>query len=131
MIQQDEAMPLLVEACPSFQKKWLEHVQEHGNELPYAAAGAFAEHLLALYQANDLSSFAAVAAAIERLHIHGSPWVKEFATIGVLEGIQNVWSHSPTDPESFARFLLPESRRWWEGLNRFWSGKATSVEPDT
>lgn len=129
MIQQDEAMPLLVEACPSFQEEWLRHVQEHGDELLYMAAGAFANHLLSLYQANDLSSFAAVAAAIERLHTQGSPWVKEFATIGVLEGIQNVWSHSSVDPEAFADFLLPESRRWWEGLNRFWSGKAPSVEP--
>jgi hypothetical protein len=130
MIEQQEAMPLLVEACPSFKEAWLEHQQEHGDELLYVAAGAFAQHLLALYQANSLSSLVATASAIERLHIEGSPWVKEFATIGILEGIQNVWSHSPIDPERFAVFLQPESQRWWKGLNNFWSGKAPHVAPD-
>ncbi len=130
MIEQKEVMPLLIEACPSFRDEWLEHLQEHGNELLYVAAGAFAQHLLSLYQAGNLSSFPATASVMERLHTEGSPWVKEFATIGILEGIQNVWSHSPTDPEQFATFLLPESRRWWQGLNNFWSGKAPNLAPD-
>lgn len=127
MIEQPEAMSLLVRACPSFAEGWREHVEEHGNELAYVAAGAFARHLLALHQANDISSFPAVAAAIERLHVDGSPWVKQFATIGVLEGVQNVWSHSNTDPEQFRRFLGPESQRWWQSLNNFWSGKTPYV----
>ncbi|WP_341675499.1 hypothetical protein [Niveibacterium sp. SC-1] len=130
MIEQHEAMQLLVEACPSFSEEWLAHLQEHGNELLYVAAGAFAEHLLSLHQAGNLSSFPAVASAIERLHTEGSPWVKEFATIGVLEGIQNVWSCSPTDLERFTLFLLPESQAWWKGLNSFWSGKAPYVAQD-
>jgi len=130
MIEQHEAMSLLVEACPSFTEEWLEHLQELGNESLYVAAGSFARHLLSLYQASNLSSFPAVAAAIERLHTEGSPWVKEFATIGVLEGVQNVWSHSPTDPERFALFLLPESQGWWRGLNSFWSGRMPHVTRD-
>jgi hypothetical protein len=130
MIEQHEAMPLLVEACPSFTEEWLEHMQEHENDLLYVAAGSFAHHLLALYQEINVSSFPAVAAAIERLHIEGSPWVKEFATTGVLESIQNVWSHSPINPERFALFLLPEGRRWWDGLNNFWSGTAPQVTRD-
>jgi hypothetical protein len=130
MIEQLEVMPLLVEACPSFEERWLKHFQERGNDLFYELAGAFADHLLSLQQANDLSSFPAVAAAIERFHVEGTPWVKEFATIGVLEGIQNVWSNNSTDPEMFGAFLLPESQRWWRGLNDFWSDKAPLVTRD-
>lgn len=130
MIEQYEAMPLLVEACPSFSDAWLEHLQENGNELLYVAAGSFAHHLLSLCQENKLSSFPAIAAAIERLHTEGSPWVKEFATVGILEGIQNVWSHSPIDPDRFSFFLLPESQRWWKSLNNFWSGKASHAARD-
>lgn len=127
MIQQAEAMPLLIEACPSFAGHWREHFEEHGSELLYVAAGSFAQHLFVLHQAKDISCFSAVAAAIERLHIEGSPWVKEFATIGVLEGIQNSWAHGNVDPESFFQLLGPESQRWWQSLNKFWSGKVPYV----
>ena len=123
-------MPLLIEACPSFSEGWREHAEEHGDDLAYVAAGAFARHLFVLHQANDPSSFLAVAAAIERLHLEGSPWVKEFATIGVLEGIQNVWSHSNADPEYFRSLLRPESQRLWDSLNNFWSGKVRYVGAD-
>lgn len=130
MIKQDQVMQILVEACPSFAAEWHLHVQEHGNDLLYAAAGAFADHLLALYRRGDLASLSAVAQAIERLHVEGSPWVKELATIGILEGVQNVWRNNQADPEYFAALLLPESQRWWRGLKNFWSGNAPAVRAD-
>lgn len=123
-------MPLLIEACPGFSEAWARHVQEHGNHLLYVAAGEFAEHLLGVYQSNDSSSLPAVGEDIEKLHVNGSPWVKEFATIGLLEGIQSVWANSNVDPELFQPFLGPESRRWWAGLNKFWSGQAPHVHGD-
>lgn len=128
MIEQFEAIPLLVTACPSFIDGWDEHIKTHGHDLAYVAASAFARHLFALYQAGKITEFPAVAVAIERLHIEGSPQVKEFATIGILEGVQNVWSNNNADPEQFQRFLGPESQRWWLSLNDFWSGKKTYVE---
>ena len=130
MIEQHEAMPVLLAACPSFSDGWREHVEEHGGDLQYVAAGEFARHLLALYEAENVASLSAAAAAIERLHVEGSPWVREFVTIGVLEGIQNVWSHNNVDPNHFAALLGPESRRWWQGLEEFWSGKAPDVRAD-
>jgi hypothetical protein len=127
MIEQPEAMPLLASACPSFAEEWSEHVREHGAEMAYVAAGAFAAHLLSLYRANEVTCFPAVAAVIERLHIEGSPWVKEFATIGVLEAVQNVWGNNDADPNAFCRFLGKESQWWWQSLNAFWSGKVPHV----
>lgn len=130
MIEQHDAMPLLVAACPSFSRQWEEHLREYGTDLQYVAAGAFAHHLLSLYQSQDLVAFPAIASVIERLHAEGSPWVREFATIGVLEGVQNVWSHSQVNPEEFFVFLGPESKRWWRGLSEFWSGKAPNVRAE-
>ena len=124
-------MPLLVDACPSFAGGWAEHVAEHGQDLAYVAAGSFARHLLKLHEAGTVSEFAAVAAVVERLHGEGSPWVKEFATIGILEGVQNVWSHRTSDPEQFRQLLGSESQRYWQSLNDFWSGKVPVVGAET
>ncbi len=128
MIEQHEVLQVLVDSCPSFSKDAQEHVAEYGNDLLYVAAGAFARHLLALQEEGSTSSLQGAAAVIEHLHIHGSPWVRAFATIGLLEGVQNTWSHSGSDPELFVQFLGPESARWWKGLNNFWSGAATHVK---
>ncbi|MDD2800595.1 MAG: hypothetical protein PHE96_03980 [Methylococcales bacterium] len=120
-------MKILVEACPSFTEEWEGHLRENGNELLYSAAGAFADHLLALYRLNDTLCFGAVGVAIERFYTEGSPWVREFATIGILEGIQNGWSNNEANPEDFVSFLGSESRQQWQSLNDFWNGKVPHV----
>ena len=127
MIEQQQAMELILEACPSFAAAWEEHLCEHGNDALYVAAGSLASHLLSLNRTGNVESFPAVANAIERLHAEGSPWVKEFATIGILEGIQNVWSNCGAEPEHFCQYLGSESRRWWQSLNDFWAGRAPYV----
>jgi len=130
MIQQAEVMQLLLEACPTFSGACAKHVQEYGNDLLYVAAGELAVHLLRVYESGDHSSLSAAGKAIEQLHVNGSPWVKEFATIGILEGIQNAWANNHVDPERFLPFLGPESQRWWGGLNKFWSGQVPHVRAD-
>lgn len=127
MIQKCEVMAVLLDVSPSFSQTWSEHLQTYGNDVLYVAAGEFASHVLSLYQMGDISTLHAVGEAIEELHVNGSPWVKEFATIGVLEGIQNVWGNSNVDPDLILPFLGPESHRWWSDLNKFWSGQAPLV----
>ena len=68
-----------------------------------------------------------VARLIVRVHLEGDQYVREAATIGLLEGIQNVWGNQNTDQELFAQHLLPESAKWWQSLNDFWSGKSKFV----
>ena len=118
---------MLVQACPTFAAVRDEHVAEYGNDVLYVAAGEFARHLLTLQLGDATSCFVQVGATIERMHTDGTPEVKELATIGILEGIQNVWGHSSVNPEEFLHYLGPESRSWWQGLNNFWSGKAPVV----
>lgn len=59
---------------------------------------------------------------VERWHREGDSYVKEAATIGLLEGIQNI-AGNRFDPKRFACWLKAESKRWWDKLNRFWNGE--------
>ncbi len=127
MIETNQVLDMLVQACPTFAAARDEHIAEYGNDVLYVAAGEFAHHLLALHLEDATSCFSQVGATIERMHTDGTPEVKELATIGILEGIQNVWGHSSVRPEAFLQYLGPESSAQWPGLNNFWSGKAPVV----
>jgi len=121
VISKDQVMPLLMEACPSYRTPL------EDQDLLYVALGAFARHLLQLQQQSRAQEFPTVARAIERLHVEGDHYVREAATIGLLEGIQNVWGNEGTDPERFVRHLHPVSAKWWQSLNDFWNGKSKFV----
>jgi len=121
MIAKDQVMHLLSEACPSY------HPAAEDHDLLYIALDDFARHLLHLQQQSRVDEFPKVIRIIERLHVEGDGYVREAATIGLLEGIQNVWGNNDTDPELFGRHLLPVSAKWWQSLNDFWSGKSKFV----
>ncbi len=118
---------LLVEACPSFKPILDEHRRYHDEELPYIVLGELALHLLELHQQHRTEVFPAVGQVIERLHVEGDQYVREAATIGLLESIQNVWGNNDVDPELFVHWLLPVSLKWWQSLNDFWCGKSKFV----
>ncbi|MCW7538672.1 hypothetical protein OOT46_12545 [Aquabacterium sp. A7-Y] len=123
----EQVMALLAQACPSFAAEWREHQQVNGASLLYIAATAFAHHLLSLHKADDLACFPQVAACIERVLQHGSEEVREFIAIGVLEGLQNVWSADGADPEDLRAKLGDQGRRWWQSLNDFWCGRVPYI----
>lgn len=56
--------------------------------------GEFARHIIDLCKNNKTEEFASIFYAIERLHLEGDEYVKEAATIGLLEGIQNHAGHN-------------------------------------
>jgi hypothetical protein len=130
VIAKAEVFPIILAACPSFRARYEASVAEDGADLLYIHAGALAAHLLALHRAGDREEFPAVGAAIERLHTDGDHSVRELMTIGVLEGIQNVWGNSGAQPDQFLPFLGPLSTTAWHDLNRFWAGEIPYV-PDT
>jgi hypothetical protein len=128
MITKEQVMLLLLEACPSFTEKWEEHRAFYDDEdLLYVDLGEFAHHLVELHKTNQTSEFPAVFDVIERLHLEGDAYVKEAATIGMLEGIQNVAGNTGANPEVFVQYLKPESAKWWRQLNDFWDGKIPNV----
>ena len=123
MIVREEVFTLILEACPLFAPAWREFCEEWGDEkdLPlYLASADLARHLISLLAAGDTATFAAVFGVVERLHREGDPYVKELATVGILEDIQNGNLHKTTEPEQFRPYLRPESERWWDKLYAFW-----------
>ncbi|WP_429842785.1 DUF7674 family protein [Brevibacillus sp. FIR094] len=132
MIQKHEVMDLFLSACPSYEERWVRYISElyeDGEEhLLYVDLGDFAHHVVDLYQLSYLEEFSNLFEVVEHLHINGDSYVKEAATIGFLEALQNVSSNSNLDPILFVRFLKPVSLNWWDALNRFWSGRSNIVD---
>jgi len=129
VITRDQVMPMLLAACPSFEQPWNDYVSDptYDEELLYIHLGEFARHMVSLQKAGHTAEFKAVFGVTEALHLEGDPYVREAATIGLLEGIQNVAGNSELDPESFFPYLLPESAKSWKKLNAFWDGDATAL----
>jgi hypothetical protein len=74
-----------------------------------------------MLERGDTAGLAAAFGAIERLHLEGEQYVREAATVGLLEDLQNLNLHkNGTAPEQFRPYLGAESVRWWDKLYRFW-----------
>ncbi len=128
MITKEQVMPLFLNACPSFAPDWEKYRASNPDEgLLYIDVSELAHHMVDLIKSKQTSEFPAVFDVIERLHIDGDDYVKEVATIGVLESLQNVASNNGVDPEAFVPWLGIESRRWWRQLNDFWQAKIPYV----
>ncbi len=128
-IARGEVMPLLLNACPSFQGAWKAHVADSSYEegLLYIDLGEFARHLVELMGTGSTKEFSAVFDVVERLHVDGDSYVKEAATIGLLEGIQHMAGDDAVDLEAFVPHLRSESAKWWAELNGFWGGNSPYV----
>ena len=124
MITRDEMMVPMLDACHSFRAPWEEFLAEwrdEKNELPlYIALSELARHLIAMLERGETGSFGKIFDVVERWHTEGDGYVREAATVGLLEDLQNTNLHSKTEPEQFRPFLRPESLRWWDKLCRFW-----------
>ena len=116
--------PLLV-ADPSFQPRWAEFVAEWDDELEqplYLALSSLAQHLLGRLQTGDTADFDGIFAVVESWHTNGDAYVREAASIGLLEDLQNLSGGSDKRRVTVEPWLGPESRRWWDKLDRFWDG---------
>lgn len=124
MIGKDEMMALLLEACPSFDTAWQDFVvqwKDHPEGLPhYLALTDFARHLIGMLERGEKVGLSTVFGVVERLHTEGDHYVREAATVGLLEDLQNGNLHTFTEPEQFRSYLGPETTRWWDKLYRFW-----------
>lgn len=129
MIAREEVMPLLLAACPSFADPWRAYQAEATYEegLLYIDLAELVHHVVELERRGQCEELPAVFAAVERLHLEGDAFVKEAATIGFLEGLQNFAGNTGIAPERFRLYLSPESARWWDELDRFWDGKSPYV----
>ncbi|MFZ5721927.1 MAG: DUF7674 family protein [Pseudomonadota bacterium] len=119
----DMFLPML-DAEPGFRPTWEKFVREWQDSpegLPhYLALGDLACHLIRLLEVGQTSRFDAVFEVVERWHVQGDRYVREAATIGLLEDLQNLSLHTSTEPNEFLPWLRPASRRFWEKVEAFW-----------
>lgn len=121
--------PLLA-ADPSFHSRWTEFTTIWGNEPNpplNLALGSLAEHLLERLAAQDVERFGGIFAVVERWQTDGDAHVREAATIGLLETLQNLSGGSSDRPVTVEPWLGPKSRRWWDKLDRFWDGDPNAL----
>jgi hypothetical protein len=129
MIEKHQIIPLILETCPSFSEHF-NQLDEDIKELYYCVGGDLARHFLDQYNKNDTSEFYKLGELIELFVVEGDQFTSEFAVIGILEGIQNIWGHSKTDPEIFTKYLLRQSLLYWKSLNKFWMKEIPYVGAD-
>jgi hypothetical protein len=87
----------------------------------YGALAEFVRHLSIVLAQGDRETVQQVFSVVEQLLLEGNQYVREAATVGIIEDLQNSNLHSGTTPEQFVQFLLPESRKWWDKVSAFWS----------
>jgi len=124
MIDSAGMMSALLDSCPGFGSTYAAFLAEwhHESEKPYYLALAdFSRYLIARLEAGDRQQLDAAFQTIERLHTEGDHYVREAATIGILESLQNTHLHESTNPQQFVAFLRPVSLRYWRKVEDFWS----------
>jgi hypothetical protein len=124
MITKFDMMKPLLEVCPSFMPKWQEFLHKWRDEvdLPlYVALSDLARHLIELVEREETKELPEVVRVVERWHLEGDDYVREAATIGLLEDLQNLNLHQgKTTPDQFRAMLKPESIREWDELAEWW-----------
>ncbi len=131
MFHKDAMMDRLLDACPSLAPA-LQALREEWKDEPngpplYIVLEDFARHICAMLARGESESLDPFFAAVERLLMEGDLEVREAASVGLLENLQNANLHSGTDPAQFREFLGPETARCWSELDRFWSGDAENA----
>jgi hypothetical protein len=116
MIRKDDMFRPLLDAYPVFAPAWRKFVEEwkdHKDGLPlYLVLGELGRHLIDRFKIGRTEEFASVFAVVERWQCEGDDFVREAATVGLLESIQTLAGHEDLDPSYFEKWLGPESKRW-------------------
>lgn len=102
-------------------------VDKDDFDLPYVVAGLFTQFILEAYQEDDMETYYKWLEFIETLHLGDTQMVRELATIGHLESIQNTWPQDLISINVPFNDLGEESKKCWEKLNNFWNGDMTAL----
>jgi hypothetical protein len=130
MITHADMFAPILEADPTFEGAWRAFSDKWRDQVEpplYLALNALARHLIAQLEAGDTASFDAVFDVVERWHVEGDDYVREAATVGLLEDMQDMKLHASTDPAAFRPWLRQESLLWWQGVEDFWAGRTARI----
>ncbi len=103
-------------ALPSMARLNREHLQEHGQLLPYAFLGEVTRYAIKLFEGNTESAkqeLTALCGFLEREYARGTPSVRDLIALGVLENMAG-----PPEPYWGIRDFLGPSLR--EEIEHMW-----------
>lgn len=130
MISRTEMFDPLLKISEGFRQIWGKFVEEWGSdkELPqYLALSCLARYISKLILESKEAELKGIFNVIEHWHIEGDDYVKEAATVGILEDLQNTNVVGLGVPEKVETYLLPESKKMWIKVSDFWgTGKIIS-----
>lgn len=124
VITKTNMMDSMLVACPSFQPVWDEFLTEWSTseDKPlYLALASLARHFVELLATQQEPALSRAFAVVERWHAEGDAYVREAATIGLLEDLQNDSLHTSTSPKQIEPFLMPASLKSWRKVAGFWA----------
>jgi hypothetical protein len=124
VISRDAMMQPILNASPSFEPVWREFLAEWEaapEGLPvYLALADLARHISALFARGADSELREIFGIVEMWHLNGDSYVKQAATVGLLEDLQNTNLVGDQTPTRCLAYLGPESLRWWRKVENFW-----------
>lgn len=120
-MQYDEVNNILLNEFPGFS------VDADDLDLPYIVASYFTKYILEAYLNDDKKTYSNGLNFIETLHLSSVHEVRELATIGYLESIQNTWPQDLLLSNIPFNDLGNESKKWWIKLNSFWNGNLQAL----
>lgn len=138
MLSQGEAFDLLIDACPSFfaserYDRYVASFEEEDTPDAFVRVGALAHHLVALVADRNVDELPGVFAAVEQVLVEGDEDARELATLGVIEGLQNLCSHPDIGvvPTAFVPLLGQRTLEVWAEQDELWreAGRWRADEP--
>jgi hypothetical protein len=131
-IDEGEMLRLLLEACPELQFALLQLMHEHGND-PDARIDllfpALTDLMLDMLLSRDDDSLRRVFDVIERLNRDGNATVQRYATLHLLDSLQQVYTPSGGAlGEAFHSYLGFISAHRWERLAEHRAGRISEDE---
>jgi hypothetical protein len=130
-ITRSEILPLLVEACPSYEPELRRFKSDYVDDVEpflYVAFPQFTRCLSRVLAAGDVETVQRVFALVERLIVEGDAEVQEAAVVGIIRNLQNANLHEQTSPDDYLPYLMPESQRWWGKVKTFWINGRLLIE---
>jgi len=117
-------MDSILRVSPRFAPIWQNFLREwegKGNELPiYLVLSDLARHIAVLSGENAERELQEIFKIVENWHLNGDAYVKEAATVGLLEDLQNTNLVGAERPAKFIKYLGPESKRCWKKVEDIW-----------
>ena len=131
-LDEGEMLRLLLEACPQLSYAVLQLLHEHGNDANARidlVFPALTDLMLDMLISGDDEALRRVFDVIERLNRDGNAAVQRYATLHLLDSLQQVYTPSGGAlGDAFHSYLGNISAQRWERLTELRAGRITEVQ---